>query len=291
MRSILKTSASKSASISTFIGTTMVLVLVALLLVFWILGSALTDHFHDQLVAQVMFIPDAQEPDLMLFKKQIEGEAYCESTQYISSADAAEIMKKELGNDFVAGVLGYNPLPASLDVRMNPDAADVETLRKTAENWKRNPLVKDVIIQESLIQKINENIAHWSLILMIIAGLLMMISIVLIVNTVELTIFSQRFIIRSMQLVGATKWFIIKPFVLKSMWQGFRATLIALLVIFTGLFFIMQDWPVIISVLMEKGRIFWVVLGTAFVGLSVSTLSTYFSVRKFVKLRYDEMHT
>ncbi len=291
MRSILKTSASKSASISTFIGTTMVLVLVALLLVFWILGSALTDHFHDQLVAQVMFIPDAQESDLMLFKKQIEGEAYCESTQYISSADAAEIMKKELGNDFVAGVLGYNPLPASLDVRMNPDAADVETLRKTAENWKRNPLVKDVIIQESLIQKINENIAHWSLILMIIAGLLMMISIVLIVNTVELTIFSQRFIIRSMQLVGATKWFIIKPFVLKSMWQGLRATLIALLVIFTGLFFIMQDWPVIISVLMEKGRIFWVVLGTAFVGLSVSTLSTYFSVRKFVKLRYDEMHT
>lgn len=291
MRSILKTSASKSASISTFIGTTMVLVLVALLLVFWILGSALTDHFHDQLVAQVMFIPDAKEPDLMLFKKQIEGEAYCESTQYISSADAAEIMKKELGNDFVAGVLGYNPLPASLDVRMNPDAADVETLRKTAENWKRNPLVKDVIIQESLIQKINENIAHWSLILMIIAGLLMMISIVLIVNTVELTIFSQRFIIRSMQLVGATKWFIIKPFVLKSMWQGFRATLIALLVIFTGLFFIMQDWPVIISVLVEKGRIFWVVLGTAFVGLSVSTLSTYFSVRKFVKLRYEEMHT
>jgi cell division transport system permease protein len=291
MRSILKTSASKSASISTFIGTTMVLVLVALLLVFWILGSALTDHFHDQLVAQVMFIPDAQEPDLMLFKKQIEGEAYCESTQYISSADAAEIMKKELGNDFVAGVLGYNPLPASLDVRMNPDAADVETLRKTAENWKRNPLVKDVIIQESLIQKINENIAHWSLILMIIAGLLMMISIVLIVNTVELTIFSQRFIIRSMQLVGATKWFIIKPFVLKSLWQGLRATLIALLVIFTGLFFVMQDWPVIISVLMEKGRIFWVVLGTAFVGLSVSTLSTYFSVRKFVKLRYEEMHT
>jgi cell division transport system permease protein len=291
MRSILKTSASKSASISTFIGTTMVLVLVALLLVFWILGSALTDHFHDQLVAQVMFIPDAQEPDLMLFKKQIEGEAYCESTQYISSADAAEIMKKELGNDFVAGVLGYNPLPASLDVRMNPDAADVETLRKTAENWKRNPLVKDVIIQESLIQKINENIAHWSLILMIIAGLLMMISIVLIVNTVELTIFSQRFIIRSMQLVGATKWFIIKPFVLKSLWQGLRATLIALLVIFTGLFFVMQDWPVIISVLMEKGRIFWVVLGTAFVGLSVSTLSTYFSVRKFVKLKYEEMHT
>jgi cell division transport system permease protein len=291
MRSILKTSASKSASISTFIGTTMVLVLVALLLVFWILGSALTDHFHDQLVAQVMFIPDAQESDLMLFKKQIEGEAYCESTQYISSADAAEIMKKELGNDFVAGVLGYNPLPASLDVRMNPDAADVETLRKTAENWKRNPLVKDVIIQESLIQKINENIAHWSLILMIIAGLLMMISIVLIVNTVELTIFSQRFIIRSMQLVGATKWFIIKPFVLKSMWQGFRASLIALLVIFTGLFIIMQDWPVIISVLMEKGRFFWVVLGTAFVGLSVSTLSTYFSVSKFVKLRHDEIHT
>ncbi len=290
MRTFLKTSASKSASISTFIGTTMVLILVGLLLVFWILGSALTQHFQDQLVAQVMFIPDANENDLLVFKKQIEAERFCQSTTYVSSEEAAAMMKEELGDDFVAGVLGYNPLPASLDVRMNPEEADLQTIRQKVEDWKRSPLVKDVIVQESLIEKINHNIAHWSLILMTIAGLLLMISIALIVNTVELTIFSQRFIIRSMQLVGATQWFIIKPFVLKSMWQGARASLIALVIIFTGLYYMMQDWPDVISVLMEKGRALWVILGTLLVGLSVSTLATIFSVRKFVRLKYDELN-
>jgi cell division transport system permease protein len=290
MRTFLKTSASKSASISTFIGTTMVLILVGLLLVFWILGSALTQHFQDQLVAQVMFIPDANENDLLVFKKQIEAERFCQSTTYVSSEEAATMMKEELGDDFVAGVLGYNPLPASLDVRMNPEESDLQTIRQKVEDWKKSPLVKDVIVQESLIEKINHNIAHWSLILMTIAGLLLMISIALIVNTVELTIFSQRFIIRSMQLVGATQWFIIKPFVLKSMWQGARASLIALVIIFSGLYYMMQDWPDVISVLMEKGRALWVVLGTLFVGLSVSTLATIFSVRKFVRLKYDELN-
>ncbi|MEY2937543.1 MAG: hypothetical protein RL062_132 [Bacteroidota bacterium] len=290
MRTFLRTSASKSASISTFIGTTMVLILVGLLLVFWILGSALTQHFQDQLVAQVMFIPDANENDLLVFKKQIEAERFCQSTTYVSSDEAAAMMKEELGDDFVAGVLGYNPLPASLDVRMNPEEADLQTIRQKVEDWKKSPLVKDVIVQESLIEKINHNIAHWSLILMTIAGLLLMISIALIVNTVELTIFSQRFIIRSMQLVGATQWFIIKPFVLKSMWQGARASLIALVIIFSGLYYMMQDWPDVISVLMEKGRVLWVVLGTLFVGLSVSTLATMFSVRKFVRLKHDELN-
>jgi cell division transport system permease protein len=290
MRSFLRTSASKSASISTFIGTTMVLILVALLLVFWILGNALTHHFQDQLVAQVMFIPDANDNDLMVFKKQIESESFCESTSFVSSEQAAEIMKQELGDDFVAGVLGYNPLPASLDVRINPESSDIQMIRKKVEDWKKSPLVKDVIVQESLIEKINQNIAHWSLILMTIAGLLLMISIALIVNTVELTVFSQRFIIRSMQLVGATQWFIIRPFVLKSMWQGLRAALIALAIIFSGLFFIMKDWPTIIGVLMDHGRVLWVIVGTIFVGLSVSTLATIFSVRKFVRLKHDEMH-
>jgi cell division transport system permease protein len=290
MRTFLKTSASKSASISTFIGTTMVLILVGLLLVFWILGSALTQHFQDQLVAQVRFIPDANENDLLVFKKQIEAERFCQSTTYVSSDEAAAMMKEELGDDFVAGVLGYNPLPASLDVRMNPEEADLQTIRQKVEDWKKSPLVKDVIVQESLIEKINHNIAHWSLILMTIAGLLLMISIALIVNTVELTIFSQRFIIRSMQLVGATQWFIIKPFVLKSMWQGARASLIALVIIFSCLYYMMQDWPDVISVLMEKGRVLWVVLGTLFVGLSVSTLATMFSVRKFVRLKHDELN-
>ena len=231
MRSLLKTSASKSASISSFVGTTLVLILVGLLFVFWILGSALSNHFQDQLVAQILFIPDAPEEELLLFKKQMEGKAYCKSTTFISSLEAAEIMKSELGDDFIEGVLGYNPLPASLDIQIHPEFASTEQIQGFVQEWQKSSVVKEVQVQESLIEKINQNIAHWTLVLLIIAGLLLMISIALIINTVELTIFSQRFIIRSMQLVGATQWFILKPFVLKSMWQGARASLLALLFI------------------------------------------------------------
>ena len=199
-------------------------------------------------------------------------------------------MKEELGDDFIEGVLGYNPLPASLDVQINPEHASSEKIQEYVSQWQKNAVVKEVKVQESLIEKINQNIAHWTLILLIIAGLLLMISIALIVNTVELTIFSQRFIIRSMQLVGATQWFILKPFVLKSLWQGARASLLALLVIFLGLFFIMGDWPLIISILMEKGRFIYIILGTASVGLLVSTASTTLSVRKFIYLRYEQLH-
>jgi len=290
MRSLLKTSASKSASISSFVGTTLVLILVGLLFVFWILGSALSNHFQDQLVAQILFIPDAPEEELLLFKKQMEGKAYCKSTTFISSLEAAEIIKSELGDDFIEGVLGYNPLPASLDIQIHPEFASIEQIQGFVQEWQKSSVVKEVQVQESLIEKINQNIAHWTLVLLIIAGLLLMISIALIINTVELTIFSQRFIIRSMQLVGATQWFILKPFVLKSMWQGARASLLALLVIFLGLYWIMNDWPLIISILMEKGRFVYIILGTCVVGLLVSTLSTTLSVRKFIYLRYEQLH-
>ena len=290
MRSLLKTSASKSASISSFVGTTLVLILVGLLLVFWILGSALTHHFQDQIVAQIMFVPNAPEEDLLLFKKQIEGADYCVSTTYISSSEAAVIMQKELGNDFVGDVLGFNPLPASLDIKIKPESARPEQLAALKSEWEKQTFVKEITIQESLLEKINQNIAHWTLILLVIAGLLLTISIALIINTIELTIFSQRFIIRSMQLVGATQWFILKPFVMKSLWQGFRASLLAILVIFGGFYAIMNEWPVVLSIMIEKWRFAWVILGTCFVGLVVSTLSTTLSVRKFIRLRYEQLH-
>jgi cell division transport system permease protein len=290
MRSLLKTSASKSASISSFVGTTLVLILVGLLLVFWILGSALTHHFQDQIVAQIMFVPNAPEEDLLLFKKQIEGADYCVSTTYISSSEAAVIMQKELGNDFVGDVLGFNPLPASLDIKIKPESARPEQLAALKSEWEKQTFVKEITIQESLLEKINQNIAHWTLILLVIAGLLLTISIALIINTIELTIFSQRFIIRSMQLVGATQWFILKPFVMKSLWQGFRASLLAILVIFVGFYAIMNEWPIVLSIMIEKWRFAWVILGTCFVGLVVSTLSTTLSVRKFIRLRYEQLH-
>jgi cell division transport system permease protein len=290
MRSLLKTSASKSASISSFVGTTLVLILVGLLFVFWILGSALTHHFQDQIVAQIMFVPNAAEEELLLFKKQIEGSDYCSAAAFTSSTDAAEIMKQELGNDFVGDVLGYNPLPASLDIKLKPESAHPEQIQSLKAEWEKQTFVKEVTIQESLLEKINQNIAHWTLILVVIASLLLTISIALIINTVELTIFSQRFIIRSMQLVGATQWFILKPFVMKSLWQGFRASLLALIAIFAGFYAIMNEWPVVLSIMIEKWRFAWVILGTCFVGLIVSTLSTTLSVRKFIRLRYEQLH-
>jgi cell division transport system permease protein len=289
MRALLKTTASRTASITTFIGTTLVLVLVAILLTLGAVGKSLSQHFQEQLVAQVLFTPNAPENEILLLKKQIELEPFCSNISYVSSEQAAEIMKRELGEDFV-GFLGYNPLPASLDVRVNSETSSIEQIKETTKLWDKNPIVKEVILQEGLLDKINRNIAHWSVVLLIIAVVLLTISIALIVNTVELTVFSQRFIIRSMKLVGATEWFITKPFIKKSVFQGFLAGLTSLVIIVIGLSYISKDWPMLISIIMDQNKILIVFGGTLFIGVLVNGLATFISVKRFLRLAHGQIH-
>lgn len=288
-KSFFKTSGGAISSLSTVIGITLVLILVGVLLIVALLGTSLRNHYLGQVVVQVLLKDDAREQDILQFKKRIEGEGYAAAVTYVSKEQASEMMQAELGEEFV-DFLGYNPLPASLDIRMNAESSEEEALNAIVKNIEAQPLVHEVIYQEDMLRQMNANLAKWSIGLMIIGALLLIIAVVLIVNTIQLAIFSQRFLIKSMQLVGATGWFIQKPFLRRGLWYGFVSSIFALAVLFGVIYYFRNDLKDIIAILQQQQNFLILIGGVLTVGLVMSWLATAYAVRRFIRTEAAKLH-
>ena len=288
-RSPFKTSANTISSVSTIIGITLVLVLVGTLLIVSLLGKAVTGHYRGQVVVQVMIADDVEEKDAQLLKKHIEGEAYTAEASYLSKEEAAALMQDELGEEFV-DFLGYNPLPASIDIHVKPEFSDEDKLAEIVKELEKNTSVNEVVFQHDLLKQMNANLSKWSLGISLIGVVLLIIAIVLIVNTIQLAIFSQRFLIKSMQLVGATHWFIQKPFLRRGLWFGFLASLRALATIFMLLFAFRSDLQDMINILQEKQRLLALIGGVLLIGLFLSGISTVYAVNRFIRTDSDKLY-
>ena len=288
-RSPFKTSANTISSVSTIIGITLVLVLVGTLLIVSLLGKAVTGHYRGQVVVQVMIADDVEEKDAQLLKKHIEGEAYTAEASYLSKEEAAALMQDELGEEFV-DFLGYNPLPASIDIHVKPEFSDEDKLAEIVKELEKNTSVNEVVFQHDLLKQMNANLSKWSLGISLIGVVLLIIAIVLIVNTIQLAIFSQRFLIKSMQLVGATHWFIQKPFLRRGLWFGFLASLLALATIFMLLFAFRSDLQEMINILQEKQRLLALIGGVLLIGLFLSGISTVYAVNRFIRTDSDKLY-
>jgi cell division transport system permease protein len=288
-RSPFKTSANTISSISTIIGITLVLVLVGTLLIVSLLGNAVTGHYRGQVVVQVMIADDVEEQDAQLLKKHIEGSAYTAEASFLSKEEAAALMQEELGEEFV-DFLGYNPLPASIDIHIKPEFSDEEKLAEIVKELEKNTAVNEVVFQHDLLKQMNANLSKWSLGISLIGVVLLIIAIVLIVNTIQLAIFSQRFLIKSMQLVGATHWFIQKPFLRRGLWFGFLASLLALVVIFMLLYVFRSDLQDMINILQEKQRLLALIGGVLLIGLFLSGIATVYAVNRFIRTDADKLY-
>ena len=281
-RSPFKTSANTISSISTIIGITLVLVLVGVMLMVSLLGSAVTGHYRGQVVVQLMIADDVEEQDAQLLKKHIEGEPYTAEASYLSKEEAAAMMQEELGEEFV-DFLGYNPLPASIDIHVKPEFSEEEKLASIVQELEKNTAVNEVVFQHDLLRQMNANLSKWSLGISLIGVVLLIIAIVLIVNTIQLAIFSQRFLIKSMQLVGATHWFIQKPFLRRGLWFGFLASMLALATLFMLLFAFRDDLQDMINILQEKQRLLVLIGGVLTIGLFLSGVATVYAVNRFIR--------
>ena len=288
-RSPFKTSANTISSVSTIIGITLVLVLVGTLLIVSLLGSAVTGHYRGQVVVQVMIADDVEEQDAQLLKKHIEGEPYTAEASYLSKEEAAALMQEELGEEFV-DFLGYNPLPASIDIHIKPEFSDEDKLADIVKDLEKNTAINEVVFQHDLLKQMNANLSKWSIGISLIGIVLLVIAIVLIVNTIQLAIFSQRFLIKSMQLVGATHWFIQKPFLRRGLWFGFLASLLALAVIFMLLFAFQSDLQDMINILQEKQRLLALIGGVLLIGLFLSGVATAYAVNRFIRTDADKLY-
>jgi cell division transport system permease protein len=288
-KSPFKTSANTISSISTVIGITLVLVLVGTLLIVTLLGSSVTGHYRGQVVVQVMMADDVEESEIQHLKKQIEGEPFAAQVSYLSKEEAAGMMEEELGEEFV-DFLGYNPLPASLDIHVKPEFSNEENIATVVAELEKNPAVNEVVFQHDLLRQMNANLSKWSLGISLVGVVLLIIAIVLIVNTIQLAIFSQRFIIKSMQLVGATHWFIQKPFMKRGLWFGFLASLLALMIIFILLYMFRGELQDVILILQEKQRLPVLMGGVMVIGLFLSGVATLYAVNRFIRTESSKLY-
>ena len=278
----------KTIYISTVISISLVLLMVGLLGLILVHGKNLSNYVKENIVLNVIINEGTKEVDILSLQKQIEGNNYVKSTQYISKEIAARNLTKDLGEDFIR-FLGYNPLLSSIDVYLKADYANNQSIEILSKTLRKNPLINEVRYQKSLVDMINQNIKTISLVIFGFGLVLLIIAIALINNTIRLAIYSQRFLIKSMQLVGATRGFIRKPFIIYGALHGFIAGLIAIILLVLTLYFAQQQIPelVILTNYLEFGIVFSAVIG---VGIFISCLSTFFAVTKYLKLKIYDLY-
>jgi len=278
----------KTIYISTVFGIAMVLSMIGLLGLILVEANNLSRYVKENIVLNIFVDDAAHETDVLQLQKQIEGNVMVKQTQYVSKELAARNLQKDLGEDFVK-FLGYNPLSQSLDVYLKAQYANNADIEKFKAELLKNPLVKEVKYQKSLVDQMNENITTISLIILAFAGIFVLLSVALINNTIRLAIYSQRFLIKSMQLVGATKGFIRKPFMLYGIWHGLLGGLIAILILIGTLSLAYKEIPdlIILRNYTEFGLIFVAILG---IGVFISGFSTFLAVNKFLRLKIYNLY-
>lgn len=284
-----RSGANTLSSFSTVVGITLVLSMLGALFIVLLVANSVTKHFKEQLTVQLFLKEGVEENEVLRFKKEIEAYDYSGEVKYTSAQEAAESMQEELGEEFIE-FLGYNPLPASIDIQINPDFAELESLESKISDVAHNDLVDEVVYQKGLLQMVNENISKWSLGLLIVGVLFLIIAVVLIVNTIELAIFSQRFIIKSMQLVGATHWFIQKPFMRKGLIFGLLASVFALAIISGILYYYQNPLADVIQILADNNQFLVLIGAVVATGLLVSWLATAYAVRRFIRINQNDLY-
>lgn len=278
----------KTIYVSTVISIALVLLMTGLLGLILVHAKNLSNYVKENIVLNIIVNEGAKEVDITALQKQVDANPYVLKTQYVSKELAARNLTKDLGEDFV-DFLGYNPLLSSIDVYMKADFANNKSIETFTSQLSKNPLVKEVIYQKSLIDMVNQNIKGIGLVILAFGGILLIIAVALINNTIRLAIYSQRFLIKSMQLVGATRGFIRKPFLAYGIFHGLLAGLIAIILLLLTLYFAQQQVPemIILRNWFEFIIVFLVVLA---IGILISGLSTYFAVSKFLRLKSHDLY-
>jgi cell division transport system permease protein len=278
----------KTIYISTVFGISMVLLMVGLLGLILVHANNLSRYVKENIVLNIFVDEAAHEADVRQLQTQLDANPAVKQAIYVSKELAARNLQKDLGEDFVK-FLGYNPLSQSLDVYLNADYANNAEITKLKTQLLKNPFVKEVKYQQSLVDQMNQNLTAISLVILAFASIFVVVSVALINNTIRLAIYSQRFLIKSMQLVGATKNFIRKPFILYGIWHGILGGLIAVIILIGTLYLANLQIPdlVILQNNFEFGVVFLLVLG---LGVFISGLSTYLAVNKFLRLKIYDLY-
>lgn len=278
----------QTSTATTIISISLVLFMLGLLGLIVLHAQKLSDYVKENIGFSVIIKEEVKESGIVEFQKKLDLAPFVKSTEYITKEKAAENLTKDLGEDFV-DFLGFNPLLASIDIRLRADYANNDSLKVLEKMLITNPVVKEVFYHKSLVDMVNQNVRKISIVILAFTLVLMLISIVLINNTIRLSVYSKRFIIKSMQLVGATQAFIRKPFLLRSLLHGFISALIAIVLLGLVLYFSRQALPELVD--LQDIDMFLSLFGLVTVmGLFITGISTLFAVHKYLGISNDKLY-
>lgn len=270
------------------LGIALVLVVVGVLVFILLNARAISDHVRQNIGFSIIVKDNVNEAEIKKMQKLIDTKPFVASSVFISKAEAARTFKEELGEDFEQ-VLGYNPLLPSIEIKLAPQYANNDSLEVIARNLSKEEYIQEVSYQKSLVQYVNENVRKISLILLVACAALVLISFTLIRTTIHLSVYSRRFLIKTMQLVGAKPFFICRPFIRNSVWAGFFGSMIANLILLTAVYFLQQEVGGVIDV-MDRSLLIVMVAFVFLSGIILSFISSWVSVVKYLNTDMNDLY-
>ena len=278
----------RGSYISVILSVSLVLFTLGMLGLIMLYAQKISVQVKENIGFTIYLEDDIKEVDVERLQKAIDISPYSLSTIYISKDDAVDLLKRDLGEDFMQ-YLDYNPLLASIEVKMKAEYAHPDSLANIKSQLIKSSKVKEISYEESLVKMVQENIQRIGVLMLAFSLLLLVVAIALINNSIRLSIYSKRFLIKSMQLVGATQSFIRKPFIQKGVVHGIYSALIAILLIMGVMYYSQQYLPDLIQI-QDIEILAYLFVIVMLLGIVISWVSTSLAVRKFIRTRSDKLY-
>ena len=274
--------------ITSSISTTLVLLLLGMVVFFVLSANNLSNYVRENIGFTVLVSDDMKEPEALKFQKTLNEKAYVKESAYISKEQALKEQTEAMGTD-PAEFLGYNPFTASIEIKLNAEYANSDSIVWIEKEILANKKGMEVNYPQDLLDSVNQNLQKVSLFLLGLAGLLTLISFALINNTIRLAIYSKRFLIHTMKLVGASWGFIRRPFLLRNMWIGILAGLLADAILMAMASMLVKYEPELIEIVTPQTML--IVMTSVFVfGLAITSFCAYISINKYLRMKASALY-
>ena len=273
---------------SVIVSITLVLFLLAFFMFLVLSTKKLANHFKEQVTVTILIKDKAKDVDITQLQKTLSVAPFVKSIKFISKEEAAETFSKDIGEDFVT-FIGTNPLQNAIDLSLKAEYADPDKMQEIKRDLEQHTFVSEVVYDQSLVALIHENVNRIGFITLVFSVLFTFVSVLLINASIRLSIYSKRFIIKTMQLVGATRSFIRRPFIYTNVKLGIFSTFVAITFFSLALFSIIKSYPDF-AVLLDATVLTVVFIGVFVMGILISWGSTFFATQRFLNLNTNELY-
>ena len=273
---------------SVIVSITLVLFLLAFFMFLVLSTKKLANHFKEQVTVTILIKDKAKDVDITQLQKTLSVAPFVKSIKFISKEEAAETFSKDIGEDFVT-FIGTNPLQNAIDLSVKAEYADPDKMQEIKRDLEQHTFVSEVVYDQSLVALIHENVNRIGFITLVFSVLFTFVSVLLINASIRLSIYSKRFIIKTMQLVGATRSFIRRPFIYTNVKLGIFSAFVAITFFSLALFSIIKSYPDF-AVLLDATVLTVVFIGVFVMGILISWGSTFFATQRFLNLNTNELY-